>query len=144
MKKFIAKAVTGIYSYCILFLLAFGIATGNKALVSITAMAYWVGISLGFVAGIFILLISNAMDHAPDEVTKQKIAGIALEAVKRKSKFMRFIDWVYLIAVAVLLAYSGWVFTGVCYVLVTLMVRFFLSVVRNNVSEQKNAEVGDV
>lgn len=141
MKKFMTKAVSNIVSYSLLCLLAFGAVTGDKSLVSITVAAYWVIIFLGLFVGMLILVLSYAKDHAKNEEARQKIVELVLEAVKRKSKFMRFVDWGCLAIIAVLLSYSGWVFTGVCYVLVSLIVKLFLSLARDNVSVQINAEV---
>ncbi|WP_275146199.1 hypothetical protein [Citrobacter portucalensis] len=142
MKKFMTKAVSNIVSYSLLCLLAFGSVTGAKALVSITVAAYWVIILLGLFVGMLILLLSYAIDLVKDEAAKQKVIDAVREAVKRKSKFMRFVDWSCVAAIAVLLAYSGWVFTGVCYVLVALIVKFCLSMARDNVTTLNDKEVG--
>ena len=71
------------------------------------------------------------------EKQKQKLIELVREATKRRSKVMRGVQWICLVSITMLLAYSGWVFTAVIYVLVGLIVKFFLSIARDNVAEQR-------
>ncbi|EOE8052020.1 hypothetical protein [Klebsiella pneumoniae] len=68
----------------------------------------------------------------------------ALEAVKRitrrKNVIARWWGWVCMVLTIVLLAYSGWVFTAVCYALSSLFVRFCVSLARDKVEKLQMSE----
>lgn len=141
MKSFLTKALTNIGSYALLSLLAYSAIFDNQQLIGISVAAYWVVISLGLFMGALIMVLSVAKDHTRDEAAKQKLIELVREATKRRSKVMRGVQWACLISITMLLAYSGWVFTAVIYVLVGLIVKFFLSIARDNVAEQKEGAV---
>ena len=138
MKKFFTKAIVHVISNGLLCLLAYASYTGSKSLVSISVAAYWVIMFLGLFIGCLVLVLSYAKDHAKDDETKGKVVDLVGEVTKRKSKFSRGIHWLYLALIVALLAYSGWVFTAVFYVLVSLIVKLFISIARDNINDSKN------
>ncbi|WP_419058378.1 hypothetical protein [Kluyvera georgiana] len=141
MKSFLTKSLMNIGSYALLSLLAYSAIIDNQQLIGISVAAYWVVIFLGLFMGALIMVLSVAKDHTRDETAKQKLIELVREATKRRSKVMRGVQWVCLVSITMLLAYSGWVFTAVIYVLVGLIVKFFLSIARDNVAEQKEGAV---
>lgn len=140
MKKFFTKIIANVISFSLLSLLAYASYTGSSSLTNLTVAAYWVIMALGLFIGILLLVLSYAKDHAKSEDEKNKVIELIVAATKKKSIIFRFIDWFCLAAIVALLAYSGWVFTAVFYVMVALIVKLLISIARDNVSEQNKPE----
>lgn len=135
MKKFLIKALITSSSYVVLALLAYGSLAGITSLVGVAAAVYWVIIVLGLLVGVLISIFSYVIPGEKDEQKKQKLITIVQEAVKKRNPILRGISWIFFIAITLLLAYSGWVFTAVSYALSALIVKFLLSIARDNVKE---------
>jgi hypothetical protein len=138
MKKLFTKAIAHVISNGLLCLLAYASYSGSKSLVSISVAAYWVIMFLGLFIGCLMLVLSVAKDYAKDAETKDKAIGLVGEVTKRKSKLSRTLGWIYLCLIVALLAYSGWVFTAVFYVLVSLIVKLLISFARDNIIDSKS------
>ncbi len=135
MKKFLIKALITSSSYVVLALLAYGSLAGITSLVGVAAAVYWVIIILGLLVGVLISIFSYVIPREKDEQKKQKLITIVQEAVKKRNLILRGISWIFFIVITLLLAYSGWVFTAVSYALSALIVKFLLSIARDNVKE---------
>lgn len=133
MKKFMIKVIGSVFSYGLLALLIYGSLTDTASLVGVAAAAYWVIVILGLLVGILILAVSYVIPGEKDEQKKQKLLTVIQGAVKKRNPFLRGIGWIFFIAITLLLAYSGWVFTAVSYALSVLMVKFMISIARDNV-----------
>jgi len=135
VKKFLIKALISSSSYVVLALLAYGSLAGITSLVGVAAAVYWVIIILGLLVGVLISIFSYVIPGEKDEQKKQKLITIVQEAVKKRNPILRGISWIFFIVITLLLAYSGWVFTAVSYALSALIVKFLLSIARDNVKE---------
>lgn len=133
MKKFMIKVITSVVSYGLLALLAYGALSDTASLVGVGVAAYWVIIVLGLLVGTLILVVSYAIPGEKDEQKKQKLLTIVQDSVKKRNPILRGIGWIFFIAITLLLAYSGWVFTAVSYALSALIVKLMLSIARDNV-----------
>ncbi|EQC0991257.1 hypothetical protein ACY2GS_004145 [Enterobacter asburiae] len=137
MKKFMTKIVSNVINYTLLALLLFAVFTGAKSLVGVLAAVYWVMISLCFVIGPFFYILSYAAKSAKDEESCRKALELVGDAAKKKNVLLRALGWLELIIISCSLAYAGWVFTAVCYVLSSLYLRLFISMARDNVAAAK-------
>lgn len=137
MKKFMTKIVSNVINYTLLSLLLFAVFTGAKSLVGVLAAVYWVMISLCFVIGPFFYTLSHAAKSAKDEESRCKALELVGDATKKKNGLLRALGWLELIIISCSLAYAGWVFTAVCYVLSSLYLRLFISMARDNVAAAK-------
>ncbi len=135
MKKFLSGVIASIISFSLLAVLGYGVVTDTKPMVTMAAAAYWVVILLGLVVGAITLIVSYAALSEKDEQKRQQGLKLITAVVKRKNLLRRTVDWICFILIACSLSYSGWVFTAVCYVVVALVVRFMLSIARENVKE---------
>ncbi|EFB9808468.1 hypothetical protein V4E44_003589 [Citrobacter freundii] len=137
MKKFMTKIVSNVINYTLLSLLLFAVFTGAKSVVGVLAAVYWVMISLCFVIGPFFYILSYAAKSAKDEESRRKALELVGDAAKKKNGLFRALGWFELIIISCSLAYAGWVFTSVCYVLSSLYLRLFISMARDNVAAAK-------
>lgn len=137
MKKFMTKIVINVINYTLLSLLLFAVFTGAKSLVGVLAAVYWVMISLCFVIGPFFYILSYAAKSAKDEDSRRKARELIGDVAKKKNVLLRVLGWLELIIISCLMAYAGWVFTAVCYVLSSLYLRLFVSLARENVAPAK-------
>ncbi|EJD3719754.1 hypothetical protein PD335_000930 [Salmonella enterica] len=137
MKKFMTKIVINVINYTLLSLLLFAVFTGAKSLVGVLAAVYWVMISLCFVIGPFFYILSYAAKSAKDEDSRRKARELIGDVAKKKNVLLRVLGWLELIIISCLMAYAGWVFTAVCYVLSSLYLRLFVSLTRENVAAAK-------
>lgn len=135
MKKFLTDIFSQVIYYGLLVALVFATFTGLNNILSVAAAAFWVFIALGIVIGPLTLILA----YGAEQVRHDKSGHEALEAVKRITKrkkvVARWWGWVCMVLTIVLLAYSGWVFTAVCYALSSLFVRFCVSLARDKVEK---------
>ncbi|MDH1318772.1 hypothetical protein N5C39_10400 [Enterobacter bugandensis] len=137
MKKLMTKIVSNIINYTLLALLLFSVFTGAKSLIGVLAAVYWVMISLCFVIGPFFYILSYAAKSAKDEESRRKALELVEDVAKKKNVLLRALGWLELIIISCSLAYTGWVFTAVCYFLSSLYLRLFISMARDNVAAAK-------
>ncbi|KZQ64964.1 hypothetical protein [Klebsiella aerogenes] len=140
MKKFLTDTFSQVIYYGLLVALVFATFTGQNNILSVAAAAFWVVIALGAVIGPLTLFLA----YGAGQVSDKKAASDALETVKKITKRKNFVarwwGWVCMVLTIVLLAYSGWVFTAVCYALSSLFVRFCVSLARDKVEKLQTSE----
>lgn len=134
MKKFLTKFIGNAVHYGLLFVLAYSSFTTLQSLTGVTAAAYWVIMALALFIGPLIYIVSYAAKSAKDADSRSKALKLVADAAKKKNAFRRTQGWIELIIVSCLLAYAGWVFTAVCYVLSSLWLRLFISMARENIT----------
>lgn len=133
MKKFFTNLITSATDYALLIILLYSAITGVQSLMGLTVAAYWVIMALAFFIGPLIYTLSYAAKSIKDEESRRKALEIVGGIAKKKNLFLRFIGWLKLIMICCLLAYGGWIFTGVCYALMSLYLRLLISLARDNV-----------
>lgn len=141
MKKFLTKLMAEIVSVGLLALLAYSVWEGVASLTAIAAAAYWIIIALAIFVGLIscvgIWAIEKELEVNGDPVKREKLLG-SLEATFKKQGLLRkSVSWINLIIVVCLLAYSGWVFTAVTYVLIALLYKFAISMGRETFENLK-------
>ncbi|KHM28094.1 hypothetical protein [Klebsiella aerogenes] len=140
MKKFLTDTFSQVIYYGLLVALVFATFTGQNNILSVAAAAFWVVIALGAVISPLTLFLA----YGAGQVSDKKTASEALETVKkitrRKNVIARWWGWICMVLTIVLLAYSGWVFTAVCYALSSLFVRFCVSLARDKVEKLQTSE----
>lgn len=136
MKSFLTGFISNAISWSLLSLLAYAAWTGSDALSRISAVAYWVIIILMVFISIIVtfaaFLISRENNHEKKMAAIQNLRVI----FKRSGVLSKIVGWLRLIAIVMLLAYAGWVFTAVSYVLCALFSRFIISVGRDEYEKQ--------
>lgn len=131
MKRFLTSFIGNVISWGLLALLAYSAWAGNEAVSKILAVAYWViiilAIFIAFIATLAARLISREIS------LKKKMAAIENLRVifKRQGVVRKTVNWLSLIAIVMLLAYTGWVFTAVIYAFSSLLSRFIISAGRD-------------
>ncbi|EPS1980447.1 hypothetical protein ACVCDR_005414 [Klebsiella pneumoniae] len=140
MKKFFIDMIDKDIYYALFAGLAFGSVTSQSNILNIAAAAFWVVILLGCVIGVFTTSLAYAVEKVTDEKSRQSALESLRKIVRRKNVIARWWGWLCTVAIIALLAYSGWVFTAVCYALSSLFVRLCISLARDKV-EKQTAEV---
>lgn len=135
MKNFITSALTSCIYYIVMASMIFGIFTDQSQFVGIAAAAFWIHILLGIFISCVIGAASSALDSLVDETSLQATIQSMQRFSRKRHIIFRLWGWMCLIAAVALLAYSGWIFTVVCYVLASLFVRLIASVVRDKLDE---------
>ncbi|QNM20400.1 hypothetical protein CXM81_10230 [Citrobacter freundii] len=146
MKKFITKLMAEIFSVGLVVLLAYSVWEGVTSLTAIAAAAYWIIIALaifvGLISCIGIWAIEKELEVNADPEKREKLIG-SLEATFKKQGFLRkSLNWINLTIVVCLLAYSGWVFTAVTYVLISLLCKLVISMGREKFDNLKQQVQG--
>ncbi|MGR6939464.1 hypothetical protein ACU631_12545 [Klebsiella aerogenes] len=140
MKKFLTDTFSQVIYYGLLVALVFATFTGQNNILSVAAAAFWVVIALGIIIGPLTLILA----YGAGQVSDKKAASDALETVKKITKRKNFVarwwGWVCMVLTIVLLAYSGWVFTAVCYALSSLFVRLCVSLARDKIEKLQVSE----
>ncbi len=134
MKKFIATAISSVVYYGILAAMIFAVITGTPHLLNVAAAAFWVVILRGGFTGVIYLVIAYGLESSKDEKAQQEGIEFLKKLTRRKNLVSRWWGWVCLAASAAILAYGGWVFTAVCYVLTSLFVRLCASLARDKLT----------
>ncbi|MEI9745856.1 hypothetical protein [Enterobacter ludwigii] len=135
MKNFITGALISCIYYIVMASMIFGIYTGQSQFVGIAAAAFWILILLGIFTSCVIGAAASALDSLVDETSLRATIQSMQRFSRKRNIIFRLWGWMCLIAAVALLAYSGWIFTAVCYVLASLFVRLIASVVRNKLDE---------
>ncbi|HCA9890605.1 TPA: hypothetical protein MYK79_002571 [Klebsiella pneumoniae] len=131
MKSFFSGFISNVISWSLLALLAYATWTGSDALSRISAVAYWMIIIL--VVFISTIVTLAAFLTSREGNPEKKMAAIQNLRVifKRSGVLSKIVGWLRLIAIVMLLAYAGWVFTAVAYALCALFSRFIIAVGRD-------------
>ncbi|CAM6427997.1 hypothetical protein MOV73_003794 [Raoultella ornithinolytica] len=131
MKSFLNGFISNAISWSLLALLVYAAWTGSEALSRISAVAYWMIIILMVFMSV-IVTFAVFLIKREDSPQKKNAAIESLRVVfKRSGVLSKIVGWFRLIAIVMLLAYSGWVFTAVSYALCALFSRFIISVGRD-------------
>lgn len=135
MKKFIFGIITEVINYGLIASLILAVITDNHSILNITAATFWIIILLGCFFGPAHVVVAYGIEYTKDE--KARADGIAAltRFTKRKNIVRRAWGWLCLAVVTALLAYGGWVFTAVCYVLASLFVQLCASLSRSKLSK---------
>ncbi|NTZ48385.1 hypothetical protein FCM30_21860 [Lelliottia aquatilis] len=136
MKKLITGALMSAIFYIVMASMIFGIYTGHSQFVGIAAAAFWILILLGIFISCFIGVAASLLESLVGESLKTTIESLQRFSRKRHI-VIRVWGWGCLIAAVVLLAYSGWIFTAVYYVLASLFVHLVASVVRGKLKKHE-------
>lgn len=137
MKKTFASFLAGLFHYTTLLALLWGVYAGKTSIIGMASVAIWIVILLGIFMVFFTLLIAFGASYLADQKKRQDGLEYLERFSKRRSIAARTWGWVMLITTAILLAYSGWAFTAVCYVMVSLLLRFCAVIARAGVAELK-------
>lgn len=135
MKKFLADTASQMAYYTLLLALAFGALAGQKNILGVAVTAFWVVIALEIIIGHLALFLTYGAEHIRDEKSKAESIQTAKKITKRKNFVARWWGWFCMVLTIVLLAYSGWVFTAVCYAISSLFVRLCVSLARDKVEK---------
>ncbi|KAF1368736.1 hypothetical protein [Yokenella regensburgei] len=134
MKKACTSFLVSAADGCLLVVLGYGVFTGSSSLVGVTAAAYWVQMFLLIGTSLLLLILSYSVKEGAVGENSQKAVELIGTQAKRRNPVLRGIRWGEHILIVVLLAYAGWVFTGICYALVVMTCRLFISMARENVA----------
>ncbi|MGK0736976.1 hypothetical protein ACSFCT_09325 [Yokenella regensburgei] len=134
MKKAFSAFLVNIGSYVLLGILGYGVFTGSSSLVGVTAAAWWVLMFFLIGTSLLLLLFSYSVKEGAAGEHSQKAIEFIGKAAKRCNPVLRAIYWGEHILIVVLLAYTGWVFTGICYALVVMTCKLFFSIAHENVA----------
>lgn len=135
MKNFITGALISCIYYIVMASMIFGIYTGQSQFVGIAAAAFWILILFGIFISCVIGAAASALDSLVDETSLRATIQSMQRFSRKRNIIFRLWGWICLISAVALLAYSGWIFTAVCYVLASLFVRLIASVVRDKLAE---------
>lgn len=135
MKKFSTNVISQVIYYSLLGAMIFGTLTGQADIISISVAALWVVIVLGCIFGALTAFVAYGSEKVRDEKARAETLDSVREIVKRKKKLTRYWGWFCMAMVIAMLAYSGWVFTAVCYVLSSLFVTLCIYLAREKVEE---------
>ncbi|MFZ5272136.1 hypothetical protein [Enterobacter asburiae] len=135
MKKIVISIVIETIRYTILSFLFWGALTGRDNVVNMASAAIWIIIFLSGFSGTITLLVATTAKSMIDQKSRQDAIKYLEGFSKRGNIVVRAWGWVIFIATAILLAYSGWVFTAVCYAMTSLSARFCIAIARNSYAE---------
>ncbi|AHE72778.1 hypothetical protein M942_08560 [Enterobacter ludwigii] len=143
MKNFITGALISCIYYIVMASMIFGIYTGQSQFVGIAAAAFWILILFGIFISCVIGAAASALDSLVDETSLRATIQSMQRFSRKRNIIFRLWGWICLISAVALLAYSGWIFTAVCYVLASLFVRLIASVVRDKLAEIEKRSAPD-
>lgn len=140
MKQLLTTIITHVIGYGLLLTLAYSLFINLPSLAGVTAAAYWVIMALAIFIGPLYYLLSYAAKNLKDPEARKKAWDLISATVKKKNAFRRTLGWVELVITSVLLAYAGWIFTSVFFVLSSLWLRLFISMARDNVTSMESED----
>ena len=131
MKSFITHLVTLV----LLVALMYSVFMGQPSITATVVSAYWVVMLLASFICTITMVTVGLVSVETDPVKKEKLMNY-LESASKKPGIMKIVyNWICLVLIVGGLAYSGWVFTAVCYAIVALMVRLCFSIARDKTNE---------
>lgn len=133
MKKLFIQAIY----YVLLAALVWAAMTGNSSLLNIAALAFWVIILLGLFGSIVELLIAFGIEYGRDEKDHNETIANLEKFAQKKGFITRAWGWICLVVGSSFLAFGGWVFTAVSYVLVSLFCYLCMAVIRERIAKYK-------
>lgn len=140
MKKIIISIFSETLFYALIATLAFASYVGSHSLLNIAAMAYWFVILLGVLGGCLYGFMAFALKYSSNADDRQKTIEALTRFSKKKNTFFRYLSWFHLALIVCLLAYSGWVFTAVCYALASFFTRMCIVLIREELEKLNKPE----
>lgn len=122
-------------SFATLLLMAFGVYTGSDGAVSFVVAYIWVLCLLGIPTAALIVLMAASMTATSDKAKKQKLWCQLTKVCKKPTLIGRCWRWATFLAMCAMLAYSGWIFTTVVYVISVITMAFAAGIGRDAVSD---------
>ncbi|NDJ59431.1 hypothetical protein GWD52_21090 [Enterobacteriaceae bacterium 4M9] len=137
MKKMFITIFGHLFSICLLCLLAYSAFASDPATAAVAATAYWVVMAMALFVGFIACagLVDLRFETDPDK--RERLISSLADFFKKRGPVRWFISWCFLAFIVTLLAYNGWVFTAVCYMLVTLITMLIISLGRYKLEELK-------
>ncbi|WP_413498933.1 DNZ54_00345 family protein [Buttiauxella gaviniae] len=134
MKEFMTHIVTLV----LLAALLLSAITERDSVTAIVVVAYWVVMMLAIFICIIVMAAIGLSGIEADPEKKNKLAKFLGDAASKTGGVVKkTYNWICLVLIVGGLAYTGWVFTAVCYSIVALMVRLCFSMARDKASELK-------
>lgn len=135
------KIIWGIFgrgvSIGLLCLLGYSAFASDPAPAAVAATAYWILMTLALFVGFISCTGLAALSYEMDPGKRETLIASLSQFFKKRGPARRFISWCLLIFIVTLLAYTGWVFTAVCYMLVTLVTMLIITLGRDKLEELK-------
>lgn len=138
MKKMLTKFISETVSIGLIALLGYSIWKDLPSMTAIAASAYWIVIALAIFVGAISCIGLVALGEEMDPEKRKSLTDNLTDMFKKPSAFRKCINWIALFLIVGMLAYTGWVFTAVCYMLVSLLFKFIASLGREKLEGFKD------
>ncbi|WP_227719870.1 DNZ54_00345 family protein [Yersinia proxima] len=136
MKSLIYQAI----SLVLLATLIFSVLTERESITAIVVSAYWIVIFLAAFVSVAVMLVTALVTIETNAEKKEKLIELLKKAAVKRGIIRRSWNWLCLVLIAGALAYGGWVFTAVVYVITSLICRLCGSIVRDKMDELELAK----
>ncbi|MGH1594100.1 DNZ54_00345 family protein [Yersinia proxima] len=136
MKSLIYQAI----SLVLLATLIFSVLTERESITAIVVSAYWIVIFLAAFVSVAVMLVTALVTIETNAEKKEKLIELLKKATVKRGIIRRSWNWLCLVLIAGALAYGGWVFTAVVYVITSLICRLCGSIVRDKMDELELAK----
>ncbi|CNL53928.1 hypothetical protein [Yersinia proxima] len=131
MKSLIYQAI----SLVLLATLIFSVLTERESITAIVVSAYWIVIFLAAFVSVAVMLVTTLVTIETNAEKKEKLIELLKNAAVKRGVIRRAWNWLCLVLIAGALAYGGWVFTAVVYVITSLICRLCGSIARDKIDE---------
>ncbi|CNJ00201.1 Uncharacterised protein [Yersinia frederiksenii] len=131
MKSLIYQAI----SLVLLATLIFSVLTERESITAIVVSAYWIVIFLAAFVSVAVMLVTTLVTIETNAEKKEKLIELLKKAAVKRGIIRRSWNWLCLVLIAGALAYGGWVFTAVVYVITSLICRLCGSIARDKIDE---------
>lgn len=131
MKSFIYQVI----SLTLLAALIFSVLTERESITAIVVSAYWIVIFLAAFVSVAVMLVTTLVTIETNAEKKEKLIELLKKAAVKRGIIRRSWNWLCLVLIAGALAYGGWVFTAVVYVITSLICRLCGSIARDKIDE---------
>ncbi|CNL92937.1 hypothetical protein [Yersinia aleksiciae] len=136
MKSFIYQTI----SLGLLVTLIFSVLTGQESITAIAVSAYWIVIFLAAFVSVAVMLTTALVTIETNAGKREKLIELLNKVAVKRGVIRRGWNWLCLILIAGALAYGGWVFTAVVYVIASLICRLSVSIARDKIDELELAQ----
>lgn len=136
MKSFIHQAI----SLGLLVTLIFSVLTARGSITAVVVSAYWIVIFLAAFASVAVMLITALVTIETNAGKREKLIELLKKAAVKRGVIRQGWNWLCLVLIAGALAYGGWVFTAVVYVITSLICRLSVSIARDKIDELELAQ----
>lgn len=131
MKSFFYQVI----SLTLLVALIFSVLTERESITAVVVSAYWIAIFLAAFASVAVMLVTALVTMEKNTEKKSKLIELLNKAAVKRGTIRRAWNWLCLVLIAGALAYGGWVFTAVVYVITSLICRLCVSIARDKIEE---------